>query len=260
MDIATIVGVTGGWLCMLAAIIFGGGNFMLFFDPASIMIVVAGSFCCVLASNELSYILKITSILKLCFFPVEMNSKDMIVTLVSFSEKARREGLLALEDDLNELNDDFLKKGIQLVVDGTDPELVRRIMETELEYIMERHDKGRKVLEDWGFLAPAFGMLGTAIGLILMMANLEDKAAIGPGMATALITTLYGSLLANVCFIPMANKLALRGSQEILIKLIMIEGTLSIQAGDNPRIVRDKLVSFLEPGQREEISQEVGGD
>ncbi|MCL1910762.1 MAG: motility protein A [Leptospirales bacterium] len=258
MDIATIAGIAGAWICLLAGIIMAQGNFMLFFDPASILVTVAGSFCTLITSNELNYILKIANIAKLCFFPPEMNSKDMIVTLVSFSEKARREGLLALEDDLSELNDDFLKKGIQLVVDGTDPELVRRIMETELEYIMERHDKGKKLFDDWGFLAPAFGMIGTLIGLILMMANLEDKAAIGPGMATALITTLYGSILANVLFIPLSNKLAVRNNQEILIKLIMIEGTLSIQAGDNPRIVRDKLISFLEPSQREEITQEVG--
>jgi len=258
MDIATIAGIAGGWVCLLAGIVLAQGDLMLFFDPASIMITVVGSFCTLLASNELSYILKTANVAKLCFFPVEMNSKDMIVTLVSFSEKARREGLLALEDDLNELNDEFLKKGIQLVVDGTDPELVRRIMETELEYIMERHDKGKKIFDDWAFLSPAFGMIGTLLGLVLMLANLEDKSAIGPGMATALITTLYGSIMANVLFIPMSNKLAVRGNQEVLVKLIMIEGTLSIQAGDNPRIVRDKLISFLAPNQREEITQEVG--
>ncbi|MDR3236991.1 MAG: motility protein A [Spirochaetia bacterium] len=258
MDIATIGGIAGGVVCILAGIILARGDLMLFFDPASILITVAGSFCTLITSNPINYVVKITSIARLCFFAPEMNPKDMIVTLVSFSEKARREGLLALEDDLNELNDDFLKKGIQLVVDGTDPELVRRIMETELEYIMERHDRGKKLFDDWGFLAPAFGMIGTLLGLILMMANLEDKAAIGPGMATALITTLYGSILANVLFIPLANKLAVRGNEEILVKLIMIEGTLSIQAGDNPRIVRDKLVAFLEPAQRDEITQEVG--
>ena len=208
--------------------------------------------------HPLSYILGMGKILRYAFFSPEVNAKEMIITLVSFSEKARREGLLALEDDLDELDDEFLKKGIQLVVDGTDPELVRRIMETELEHIIERHEKGKKVFEDWGYLAPAFGMIGTLMGLILMMVNLEDKSAIGPGMSTALITTLYGAIMANSVFLPIASKLEIRANEEILLKMIMIEGTLSIQSGDNPRIVRDKLIAFLEPSQREEITQEVG--
>jgi chemotaxis protein MotA len=133
-------------------------------------------------------------------------------------------------------------------------------MENELSNIMDRHERGKKLFDDLGFLAPAFGMIGTLLGLILMMANLEDKASIGPAMATALITTLYGSILANTFCIPMANKLEVRGNEEVMVKLIMIEGTLSIQAGDNPRIVRDKLVAFLEPSLRDEITQEVGND
>ena len=260
MDIASILGVVAGFVFCLLGIALSGGDFLLFFDPPSIMITVGGSISTLVASNPLQAILNMGSVAKLCFFPQEFNPKDMIVTLVSFSEKARREGLLALEDDLNELNDDFLRKGIQLVVDGTDPELVRRIMETELEYIMERHDRGKKMFDDWGFLAPAFGMIGTLLGLVLMLANLEDKASIGPAMATALITTLYGSMIANIFCIPMSNKLDFRGAQEVLVKMIMIEGTLSIQAGDNPRIVRDKLIAFLEPSQRDEITQEVGSD
>ncbi len=260
MDIATIGGIITGFVCILLGIVFAHGDVGLFWDPASLMITVVGSISSLVTSNNFSYIMQMPAVAKWAFFASEMNPKDMIITLVSFSEKARREGLLSLEDDLNELNDDFLKKGIQLVVDGTDPELVRRIMETELEYLMDRHDKGKKLFDDWGFLAPAFGMIGTLVGLILMLVNLEDKASIGPAMATALITTLYGSIVANVVCIPISNKLDLRNKQEILVKLIMIEGTLSIQAGDNPRIVRDKLVAFLEPGQREEITQEVGGD
>lgn len=260
MDIATIVGLISGIVFCILGVLLANGELTLFMDPPSVMITVGGSFAALLASNPLNYIMNIGAVARLCFFPQEFNPKDMIVTLVSFSEKARREGLLALEDDLSELNDDFLRKGIQLVVDGTDPELVRRIMETELEYIMSRHDRGKKIFDDWAFLAPAFGMIGTLIGLVLMMANLEDKASIGPAMATALITTLYGSIMANVVLIPLSNKLGFRGDQEVLVKLIMIEGTLSIQAGDNPRIVRDKLVAFLEPAQRDEITQEVGSD
>lgn len=258
MDLASIAGISAAFVFLGLGIIFARGNFALFFDPPSLMITVMGSMSGLLASYPLSYILGIGSIVRHAFFATEQNAKDMIVTLVSFSEKARREGLLALEDDLDDLDDEFLRKGIQLVVDGTDPELVRRIMETELDYLMERHDKGKKVFDDWAMLAPAFGMIGTLMGLILMMVNLEDKSAIGPGMSTALITTLYGAIMANAILIPIASKLEVRANEEVLLKLIMIEGTLSIQSGDNPRIVRDKLIAFLEPGQREEITQEIG--
>jgi chemotaxis protein MotA len=178
--------------------------------------------------------------------------------IVTFSEKARREGLLALEDDLDELEDEFLRKGIQLVVDGTDPEIIRNIMETELNHMQSRHLDGIKIFEDWGALAPAFGMIGTLIGLIIMLANIEDKSAIGPGMSTALITTLYGAILGNLVFIPIANKLSWVNNQEVLLREIMIEGTLSIQSGDNPRIVKEKLISFLPPEIRAQVEEEAG--
>jgi chemotaxis protein MotA len=179
--------------------------------------------------------------------------------IVTFSEKARREGLLALEDDLDELEDDFLRKGIQLVVDGTDPEIIRNIMETELNNMQTRHEQGIKVFEDWGLFAPAFGMIGTLIGLIIMLQNLGgDQSAIGSGMSAALITTLYGAVFANSVLIPIANKLIYVNEQEILIREIMIEGTLSIQSGDNPRIVKEKLVSFLPPEIRAMVEEETG--
>ena len=258
MDIATIGGIIGAFVFLILGVLFAQGDFLLFMSPTSVMITVGGSFAALVASYPLAYILGAAKILRYAFFAPDINAKEMIITLVSFSEKARREGLLALEDDLDELDDEFLKKGIQLVVDGTDPELVRRIMETELEFIIERHEKGKKVFEDWSLFAPAFGMIGTLVGLVLMLVNLEDKSAIGPGMSTALITTLYGAIMANAILIPIAGKLEIRANEEVLLKLIMIEGTLSIQSGDNPRIVRDKLIAFLEPSQRDEITQEVG--
>ncbi len=258
MDLSTIIGIIAAFVFLILGIIFAGSSVLLFVDPPSMMITIGGSTAALFASNDLTYIFGIQNIARNAFFSPDFNAKDMIVTLVSFSEKARREGLLALEDDLDELDDEFLKKGIQLVVDGTDPELVRRVMETELQYVMERHDKGKKIFDDWALFAPAFGMIGTLMGLIMMMVNLEDKSAIGPGMSTALITTLYGAILANAVFSPVANKLDTRNKEEMLIKLIMIEGTLAIQSGDNPRIVRDKLIAFLDPSQREEITQEVG--
>ncbi len=257
MDIATIGGLIGGFVFIGLGIVFAKGSIGLFADAASVMITVLGSFSALVVSNPLKRIINLWDVAKNAFFTANFNPDEMIITLVSFSEKARREGLLALEDDLDELEDIFLRKGIQLVVDGTDPELVRRIMETELEHLISRHEAGKKIFEDWALLAPAFGMIGTLMGLILMLVNIEDKSAIGPGMSAALITTFYGAIMANLIFQPIASKLETRSNEELLLKLIMIEGTLSIQSGDNPRIVKDKLISFLEPGKREEISTEV---
>lgn len=258
MDIATIVGLITGMVCLSVGILAAKGDFGLFVDPASMLITIGGSVSALLAGSPLARIMNIGKATRIAFFAPNNSPNEMIITLVSFSEKARREGLLALEDDLDELDDEFLRKGIQLVVDGTDPEMVRRIMETEIEQMMDRHDSMKKIFDDWSSLAPGFGMIGTLIGLILMLVNIEDKSAIGPGMSAALITTLYGAVIANWFAIPMVNKLDTRNNEEVLMKLVMIEGTLSIQSGDNPRLVKDKLIAYLEPGEREAISSEVG--
>lgn len=257
MDIATLVGLIAGITFLLIGVISANGDLALFFDPASVLITIGGAFSAVLTSNPLQRFLNIGSAARVAFFAPNNSPNDMIITIVSFSEKARREGLLALEDDLDELPDEFLKKGIQLVVDGTDPEMVRRIMETEIEQMVDRHDAMRKIFDDLSALAPGFGMVGTLIGLILMLVNIEDKSAIGPGMSAALITTLYGAIIANWFALPVANKMECRGNEEVLMKMVMIEGTISIQAGDNPRLVKDKLVAYLEPSEREAIANEV---
>jgi chemotaxis protein MotA len=258
MDLATILGLIIGFVNLILGVIFAKGNPLLFWDIPSVFITIGGSFCSLVISNPFSKILGLWRVARHAFFPPTYNPNELIITLVSFSEKARREGLLALEDDLDELDDQFLRKGIQLVVDGTDPELVRRIMETELENIQVRHDEGKKLFDDWATYAPAFGMIGTLLGLVLMLVNIEDKSAIGPGMSAALITTFYGAIMAYLVFYPISSKLSYLNSQEMLMKLIMIEGTLSIQSGDNPRIVKDKLVSFLDPKLRAAITSEVG--
>jgi chemotaxis protein MotA len=258
MDIATIIGLISGTVFLILGILFAKGSLLLFWDPPSVMITIGGSIAAMLVAFPMVKVLKIWDYVKIALFTQKYNPGELIITLVSFSEKARREGLLALEDDLDELDDEFLRKGIQLVVDGTDPELVRRIMETELENMMTRHDGNKRMFDEWSSYAPAFGMIGTLMGLILMLVNLEDRAMIGPYMAVALITTLYGAILANLVLLPISTKLDLRTGEEVLLKSIMIEGVLSIQSGDNPRIVKDKLVSFLPPAEREAISQEVG--
>jgi chemotaxis protein MotA len=260
MDIATLGGLAIGFFVLIAGIIVAGGvgGLVGFISLPSVFITIGGSFAAIMVSNTLARTLGLMKIAMNAIHVRPFDTGRIISMIVTFSEKARREGLLALEDDLDELEDDFLRKGIQLVVDGTDPEIIRNIMETELNNMQQRHNDGIKIFEDWGSLAPAFGMIGTLIGLILMLAKIEDKSAIGPGMSTALITTLYGAVLANLVFIPIANKLTYVNNQEILMREIMIEGTLSIQSGDNPRIVKEKLVSFLTPEVRAQVEEETG--
>ena len=173
-----------------------------------------------------------------------------IKQLVEFAEQARREGILALEARAQEIQDDFLKKGIQLAVDGTEPELIKDILSTEVAFIETRHADGVKLFETAANLAPAFGMLGTLIGLVLMLGNMNDVETIGPNMAIALLTSLYGSIIANVICIPLSEKLKGYSAKEIMIKELMLEGIMSLQSGDNPRIVEQKLTAFIEPSLR----------
>ncbi len=258
MDISTIIGLISGTVFLILGVWFAKGSLLTFVDPASVMITIGGSIASLLIANPLWKVTSLWKVMRICFFTPKYEPGELILTIVSFSEKARREGLLALEDDLGDLDDPFLRKGIQLVVDGNDPELVRKILETDIEQLMARHDGYKHILDDWATFAPAYGMIGTLMGLVLMLQNLEDRASIGPGLAVALITTLYGAILCYLVLTPMASKLDLRTNEEVLTKLIMLEGTLSIQSGENPRIVKDKLVSFLPPSERDAISSEVG--
>ncbi|MBQ9419237.1 MAG: MotA/TolQ/ExbB proton channel family protein, partial [Synergistaceae bacterium] len=180
----------------------------------------------------------------------------MVQMIVSFAEKARREGLLSLEADIAEVDSDFMSKAIQLVVDGTDPELVRAILDTEIGVFEDRHSANKMVFDNLAEFGPSFGMIGTLIGLIAMLGNLADVSALGPGMAVALITTMYGSMLANMFAIPTAKKLAARSAEEVKSMELMVEGILAIQAGENPRIVEEKLKVYLPPAMREAFNQE----
>ena len=196
----------------------------------------------------------------LIFKAPDLDAKSMIQKIIDLSNIARKEGLLSLEEAAGDLDDDFMKKGILLIVDGTDPDLVRGIMETELISIEDRHKKNISFWEDLGAMGPAWGMIGTLIGLVNMLYEMDDPSAIGPSMAVALITTLYGSLLANWICTPVASKLKTNNSGEIMMKEIMIEGLLSIQAGENPRVIEEKLKSFLSPGDRIMQEGDNGGE
>lgn len=253
MDIATVGGLIAGWAAVIIGIALSGGTASGFIDIPSVFVTGFGSLSALFISFSLGHLKKIGATFKLLISPPKHNPAELINTLVNFSEKARREGLLALEDDVEQIDDKFMKKGIQLVVDGTDPELVRRILDAELSSLDQRHGEARNVWDQWGALAPAFGLIGTLIGLIVMLSRLEDKASIGAGMSVALITSLYGAVMANLMFIPFSKKLEMINNEELLMREIMIEGILSIQSGDNPRIVKDKLASYLSPAQREEL-------
>lgn len=252
MDISTIIGLGAGVSVLIMGTIVAGLNPLTLIDIPSVFITFGGAVFGTMISAPLESTTTLMNVTRKAFNQPKFDLPNLITVLVSFAEKARREGLLALEDDVQELSDDFLKKGIQLVVDGTDPELVRNIMETEISNIAVRHANGRGWWDTFSGLAPGFGMLGTLIGLIAMLQNLGsgDSSAIGKGMAAALITTLYGSLAANLIAIPLVKKLSRRSEDELTVKQVMVEGTLSIQSGDNPRIVKEKLASFLSPTER----------
>ena len=260
VDLASILGLVLCFAMCAYGIIDNAGiqNINRYLDPPSAIITFGGAFFAILASYSLSdYIAGLKSFLLVFKAPVA-DVKAMIQQIIDLSNIARKEGLLSLEEAAGNLDDEFMKKGILLIVDGTDPELVRGIMETELISIEDRHKKKISFWEDLGSMGPAWGMISTLVGLVNMLYEMENPSTIGPSMAVALITTLYGSLLANWICTPVASKLKSNNASEIMIKEIMIEGLLSIQAGENPRVIEEKLKSFLAPKDR--VSQTDGGE
>lgn len=260
MDLASVIGLVLCFvMCIYGVITNAGiGNIGRYMDFASAIITFGGSFFAVMASKSLADFLGGLKSFTLVFKAANSDVKAMIQKIIDLSNVARKEGLLSLEEAASDLDDEFMKKGILLIVDGTDPELVRGIMETELVSTEDRHKNKIAFWEDLGAMGPAWGMIGTLIGLVNMLYEMDNPSTIGPSMAVALITTLYGSMLANWICAPVAGKLKSNNANEIMIKEIMIEGLLSIQAGENPRVIEEKLKSFLSPGDR--ISQGDGGE
>ena len=251
MDIATVIGIVGGFGLILLSILLGG-DLGIFINIPSMVIVFGGTVASGLINYPLSDMLGIVGPIKNAFFNKDPDPGGLIKQLIEFATVARREGILALEGKLEESDgDEFLKKSIQLAIDGTAPELIKDILTTEVAFMEDRHAKGQSILEALGAAAPAFGMIGTLIGLVQMLAGMDDPSAIGAGMATALLTTLYGSILSNVMFLPLAGVLKVRTASELLVCEVAIEGILAIQSGDNPRAVEQKLKAFLSPTQRE---------
>jgi chemotaxis protein MotA len=257
VDLGVIVGLVGGTALMIVGILWGGGILSAFISISSIVITLGGALASLFVGHPLSRVLNMITYLRLTLRQPNFQEERLISQLVTFSEKARREGLLALEDDLEELEDEFLRKGIQLVVDGTDPEIIKSILYNELNQIQARHQHGILLFDDFSKQAPAFGMIGTILGLVIMLARIEDRSTIGQGMAVALLTTFYGAMLSYLVFGPLKKKLEDRDGAEALVKEIMIEGILSIQGGDNPRILEEKLLCMLPPARRESVRQQA---
>lgn len=250
MDLATLGGLALGFSFILVGIILGGTGVGIFIDMPSMMITIGGSIAATLIRYPLKTVLGLIGVIKKTLLFKLPSPLEEIRRIVEFSKVARREGLLALEQKVTGLKDPFLTKAVQLLIDGTGADSLRDILDTEIDYLRQRHLTGKSVLESMGAVFPAFGMIGTLIGLIQMLRNLEDPSQIGAGMAVALITTFYGVICANLICIPFAGKLDGRSQEEMLLKKIMAEGIVSIQGGDSPNIIQEKLVAFLSPKAR----------
>ncbi|MEZ3472667.1 MAG: motility protein A [Lachnospiraceae bacterium] len=260
MDIASLVGMLVCFALVLYGMINSAGGMSgleYFLDPASALITFGGSVFATMMSVSMANFVGGLKSITLIFKQVNVNVPEMITKIIELSNVARKEGLLSLEEAAGNLEDDFMKKGIMLIVDGTDPELVRGILETEMNSIDSRHKLRSGFWDTMGAMGPAWGMIGTLVGLVCMLNNMSDPTTIGPKMGVALITTFYGSMLANWVCTPTSNKLQANNTIEMQAKEIMIEGLLSIQAGENPRVIEEKLKSFLSPNERP--SQDEGG-
>lgn len=250
MDIATIIGLVMGIALVIATILMGD-KITTFINYPSLMLVGGGTIAAILMSYPLSRALKFFAVFKKTVFTTPNDPVEHVGTLVRLAEVARRDGILSLENHLADGEfDPFMVRGLRMAIDGQDPSVIQAAMEQEVETLMERHSYGKGLFEAGGKYAPAFGMLGTIMGLIVMLRNMDDPEALGPGMAVALITTFYGALFANVIFLPLADKLGARSTEEVAGKLLIIRGVMSIQSGDNPRIVQQKLLAFLDNAQR----------
>ena len=263
MDIASLAGIILCLVMMIYGLISSAGLANVvpeYWNYPSAIITFGGAFFATMASvSMVDFIGGLKSFL-LIFKAPALNTAEMIQKIIELSNIARKEGLLSLEEAATDMEEPFLKKGILLIVDGTDPDLVRAIMETELVSIEGRHKTRIGFWETLGSMGPAWGMIGTLIGLVHMLYNMSDMAALGPAMAVALITTLYGSILANWICAPVGAKLKADNESEMMMKEVMIEGLLSIQAGENPRVIEEKLKSFLAPKDRETANEEAGGE
>ncbi|MDA1264774.1 MAG: motility protein A [Planctomycetota bacterium] len=253
MDINTVIGTILAFLLVLVAMAVGPGGVGIFLHVPSMVIVLGGTFAVTMMAFPLSELKPLAKVMMITAMRKNSTPAEEIERIVSYANLARKEGLLALETKLQNVDDAFFAKGIQLVIDGFGADTVRDIMELEAEWEKQRHETGRKILDQMGAFSPAFGMIGTLVGLVQMLQDLSDPSAIGTGMATALLTTLYGAMAANMLFIPLAGKLEQVAKQESLLRNLMIEGIVAIQSCEKPQLIKEKLKGFLAPSAREAV-------
>lgn len=267
MDLATIIGLFIGFGAIFLAGFVGGIDPRIFFGRwDAFVLIIGGSVGATLTSFPMRTFMRgFTQGFRTAFSEVNFHERDIISTLVSFAEKARREGLLALENEAAALDDDFMRKGIQLVIDGRDTEIIRKVLETEVSQAQEAGAKAEQVFMNLGGYSPTLGIIGTVLGLIGMLKGLGEAStsgniagSIGTETAVAFVATFFGIMFANLLWLPIGNKIKERNGQMLLMREIMIEGILAIQAGDNPRLLEEKLLAFLDPKERETDIEEGG--
>ncbi|HDQ41453.1 MAG TPA: motility protein A [Desulfonatronum sp.] len=249
MDLATIIGVLLAFGLVISAIMMGSSLFVFVSIPSA-LIVIGGTLGATLINYPLGHIIGVLGVVKNVFFTRLEQPAETIGKFLEYANRARKEGILSLEPLLKEIDDEYLRKAMQLTVDGVEPQMIQEIMQTEISYLQERHETGADIFAAMGTYAPALGMIGTVIGLVQMLQSMDDPGAIGPAMAVALITTFYGAVLANLVFNPISGKLRTRSKEEILLRELTLEGILSISKGENPRIIEEKLNGFLPPKMR----------
>ncbi len=249
MDIATIIGIFSCIGLLVVSMTMGVG-LEAFWDLPSLLIVFGGTACATMINYPLRDCLNTLSILRNAFITQPITIGEIITGFTTFSAKARKEGLLSLENNIKEISDPFLRKGLQLTVDGLEPQAITEILETEISFQESRHRLGADIFQTMGNFSPAFGMIGTLLGLIAMLRQLDDPSSIGPAMSLALVTTFYGAVLSNMIFVPIAGKLRARSQDETMVKELIVQGILSLCRGDNPRIIEQKLHAFLPPSAR----------
>jgi len=250
MDIATILGVVSAFGLVCIAIFMGGGV-QLFINVPAMMIVVGGTLGATMINYPLRDVFRVFKLVKKTLFTRNIPVNELKRRFIDFAQKSRKEGVLALEGEIKNVTDEFLRKGVQLSIDGLEPQEISDILKTEVDFIRSRHQLGAEIFTTMGAFSPALGMIGTLIGLVQMLQTLDDPSKIGPAMAVALLTTFYGSVMANIVCLPIAGKLRTRSNEEVLAKEMSIQGIISISNGDNPRILEQKLLAFMPPNQRE---------
>ncbi len=254
MDAATLLGLALAWGALLVALFMEGGRMHDLFNPSALVIVLGGTLGATTMAFSIKQMLSLPTIIRQAFMDKETEDLSQIIgTMVSFARKAREDGILSLEAESRRVSNKYLQTGVRLVVDGTPSEMVREILETEIVSLQERHKVGESIFSTMGGFAPTMGIIGTVMGLIHMLSSLEEPHKMGPAIAAAFIATLYGVAFANLVFIPIASKLRARTTEEIIAYDMIIEGVLSIQAGDNPIMVEQKMLAFLPPSERNAV-------